>query len=732
VGVALFPDSGEARRWPPGAATSRWIIPASCGYVRSMVALMSPAADASSSEPPHNHNQRPNYRADVDGLRAVAILSVVAYHLSPEQIPGGFLGVDVFFVISGFLISTIIFKSLANNSFSFVEFYAHRIRRIFPALILVIGFCLVVGWHALLPSEFILLGKHIVASTVFIENYQLWKEAGYFDIATSLKPLMHLWSLAIEEQFYLIFPLLVWGAWRLRLNLLLLVVVIFAVSFGAYLHDVNHKPIAAFFGPKQRFWELMAGAILAHIMLRHGGSLSALRGLGFRSGRTALASASKLLLGGDARASLVSIVGFLLIGFVVFGINRQLPLGNVTGEIFAVLGATLLISAGPTALANRIILSNRAVVFVGLISYPLYLWHWPLLSFLTIVEGNYPPFYLRALAVAVSVVLAFLTYRFVERPIRRRTIYRMRMTGGLAAASAALLLLGLFSRHLAPHYDGAIQKIMQVWNFGGYPDPKDLYFDQKYQFLALGHNEHNKIVLIGDSHAIQYRQTVNTILNAHSTDDGELPEVIFADYSSQEQLDQVESLSAKLPADKTVKTVVLSQFWAIKEGSNKINYAVRCCGTGLMQMVGEGARPPPMTEAQIEEKNKKLEDFVLALKQSGKEVYIVLDNPFGEELAPRSLLDRSFFHPIRIALVPLARDVAIERDQPVRSSLQKIAHDTGAKIIDPFEYLCDQNVCPALSADGSPLYKDYDHLSLYAATHDVHYLDFIAQRGTTE
>jgi len=193
------------------------------------------------------HNQRPDYRPDIDGLRGVAILSVVVYHLVPNAVPAGFLGVDVFFVISGFLISTIIFKSLASDGFSFIEFYAHRIRRLFPALIIVIGFCLVVGWHALLPAEFKMLASHTIASSLYMENFRLSAEAGYFDVSTALKPLMHLWSLGIEEQFYLVFPFMMWFGWRLRLNLFVLVAVIFSTSLGGFLYKATSWPVAAFF-----------------------------------------------------------------------------------------------------------------------------------------------------------------------------------------------------------------------------------------------------------------------------------------------------------------------------------------------------------------------------------------------------------------------------------------------------------------------------------------------------
>ena len=356
-------------------------------------------SDASSRA--DEHNQSPSYRADIDGLRAVAILSVVAFHLEPALFSGGYLGVDIFFVISGFLISTIIFKSLANDSFSFGEFYAHRVRRIFPGLVLVIGFSLFVGWHALLPSEFLLLGKHVVASTLFTENFRLWREAGYFDISTSLKPLMHLWSLAIEEQFYLVFPPAVWLIWRLRLNLLGFVLLVFAISFAFYLHDFARKPIAAFLSPKARFWELMAGAILAYLTLHHADALQSLRARARGAG-----------------AAIISVIGLAVLGFVLSGVNARLPFANLTGEVCAVLGGALLIFAGPSGAVNRWLLATRLFVFVGLISYPLYLWHWPLLSYLTITDGTYPPLYQRGIAVAASFVLLILACRGVRTAFR--------------------------------------------------------------------------------------------------------------------------------------------------------------------------------------------------------------------------------------------------------------------------------------------------------------------------
>ena len=190
------------------------------------------------------HNLRLSYRADIDGLRSVAIISVVLYHVFPQQIPGGFLGVDVFFVISGYLISSIIFRSLHKGSFSFTEFYARRIRRIFPALTIVLIVSLFIGRNVMLPNEFLLLARHVTAGEAFVENFMLWSESSYFDISTTLKPLMHLWSLAIEEQFYLFFPIIVWISWRLRFNLLLVVFLIGAASLTLFIMS---DPVAAFF-----------------------------------------------------------------------------------------------------------------------------------------------------------------------------------------------------------------------------------------------------------------------------------------------------------------------------------------------------------------------------------------------------------------------------------------------------------------------------------------------------
>ena len=207
-----------------------------------------------------------SYRSEIDGLRAFAVLSVVAFHAFPNWLKGGFIGVDVFFVISGFLITSHIFENLDKGQFSFTDFFGRRIRRIFPALILVMACTLAFGWFALLADEFAQLGKHVASGAAFITNFILVDESGYFDNAAETKPMLHLWSLAVEEQFYIVWPLVLWLAWKRKFNLLTITILVAVVSFYLNLRFVKSHPTETFFWPVGRFWELLSGSVLAWLL----------------------------------------------------------------------------------------------------------------------------------------------------------------------------------------------------------------------------------------------------------------------------------------------------------------------------------------------------------------------------------------------------------------------------------------------------------------------------------
>lgn len=365
---------------------------------------------------PPDHLIHPKYRADIDGLRAIAILSVVVFHAFPSWVKGGFIGVDIFFVISGYLISTIIICSLENDNFSFVEFYIRRINRIFPALLLVLIASFAFGWFALLADEYKQLGNHIAGGAGFILNFLLWNESGYFDNAAETKPLLHLWSLGIEEQFYVIWPLLLWFTWKLRQNFLTIAIAVGFVSFALNIATVRSDTVAAFYSPQARFWELMAGSVLAYMTV-HRLEIFPIFKHKLDSWLCKIAHVQAPEANVKTLRNIQSVVGvtLIVIGSLVITEEKLFP---GWWAVLPTLGSVLIISAGTQAWFNSSVLSNRVLIWFGLISYPLYLWHWPLLSFLNILEGKTPSPVLRITAVLISIVLAWLTYRLIEKPMR--------------------------------------------------------------------------------------------------------------------------------------------------------------------------------------------------------------------------------------------------------------------------------------------------------------------------
>jgi peptidoglycan/LPS O-acetylase OafA/YrhL len=330
------------------------------------------------------------YRSDIDGLRAIAVMLVVNFHAFPEAMPGGFIGVDIFFVISGFLITGIIARELHQQRFSIMGFYNRRIRRIFPALIVVLGATLVLGWLWMLPAAYAQLSFDVFASAAFFSNIALLLQSGYFDIESASKPLLHLWSLGIEEQSYLFWPLILMLAARLRLTLLPTASVIALTSFALNVALIGANPVATFYLPFTRAWELLAGAALAC----GWGQIS----------QTSRAS--------NLRAT----AGLLLVAAAagVLDTHRAFP---GWWAVLPVAGAALLLSA-PAAWGCRHVLASRPLVFIGLISYPLYLWHWLLLVFFAIIKFAPLTLLERGLIVGLSFALAWLTYQFVESPVR--------------------------------------------------------------------------------------------------------------------------------------------------------------------------------------------------------------------------------------------------------------------------------------------------------------------------
>ena len=483
-----------------------------------------PLVSHSARREPSAHAPHADYRPDIDGLRAVAVLAVVGYHAFPSSVTGGLIGVDIFFVISGYLISTIILKGLLAGRFSYLDFYARRVRRIFPALAVVLLTCLAVGWFALYDIEYQPLAHHVTGGAAFVSNFVLSSESGYFDSQSEFKQLLHLWSLGIEEQFYLVFPLVLALCWAKMRSLLPVIGGLLIASLAMNLWLIGVEPAATFYLPFTRFWELMIGALLAYAA--HVAPIHRWRRAGHAAGELGPTAAE----GSRARSEVCAWAGALLILAALAFISRESAFPGWLA-LLPTLGALLLIAAGPAASINRYVLASRPFVFVGLISYPLYLWHWPILSFQRILSPESPGRLGRALAVLLSFVLAWMTYRLLEKPIR--SFSKARVAVILCAVMLAIGLAGLYvDRHF-----GLASRSANVRNAAGRKMLVDslaldarirntLYKTHSCSFLgqsdipaewcaSYGPDDARTIVLWGDSHASAWSPVLFKIAEAH-------------------------------------------------------------------------------------------------------------------------------------------------------------------------------------------------------------------------
>jgi peptidoglycan/LPS O-acetylase OafA/YrhL len=399
-----------------------------------------------------------SYRPDIDGLRGVAVLAVVANHFQPGRVTGGFVGVDVFFVISGFLITGILIQQLQAGTFSLADFYARRVRRLFPALSLVLLVSFIAGWFLLDPIALTDLGANAAAGAGFVSNLLLWSQTGYFDPEAQAKPMLHLWSLGIEEQYYALWPLFLFALWKVRFRLVP-IAAIAAASFALNAVFSATRPTAAFYSPATRIWELLLGCMIAYVGLTRGEPIALLSRFG-GGGDTAV------LRGRESQLrELSGWVGFALVCAAILGLTEDFTLPGFW-VLLPTIGAALLICAGPETWINRKVLSNRVMVFVGLISYPLYLWHWPVLALIHIRGWNATRAARAEMMLAALVgvfIAAWLTYKAIEKPIRKSRSGRV--IAGLSLAQALLFVFGIALvglRGIPGRYDAAHQQLFAI------------------------------------------------------------------------------------------------------------------------------------------------------------------------------------------------------------------------------------------------------------------------------
>jgi peptidoglycan/LPS O-acetylase OafA/YrhL len=612
----------------------------------------------------------PAYRRDVDGLRGFAVAAVVCFHLFPMWFPGGFIGVDVFFVLSGFLITGIIIRDVKAERFTFAGFYARRVRRLFPALFTVLVACAALGWVSLSADEYRQLGMHTAAGAGFLSNFALWREAGYFDIAAELKPLLHLWSLGIEEQFYLVWPPLLLLAWKWRAQRSTIAAVAL-VSLGFCLWRTPQDPVSSFYLPATRAWELGAGGFVAA-----AGSLPWVRRL--PPGLVVLLEAA------------------LLLGSVFLLDDRQAFPG--WRAMAPVLG-TVLVLANEDGWANREFLSHPLGVWLGKISYPLYLWHWPLLSFTRIAEAVTVGLPTRIVILGASVLLAWMTWRWIEMPIRYGA------NGGRKAAAACLLMAAAgvaggavyaqqgFAERPVAKLMAQIDRARKDWD---YPAPP-----KAPRSLALPGSTGETVLFWGDSHMEQYWPKVKALQDSGAV----MANAIFItgsgcppfkeSHGRSPGCDGVYEAALSKAREPRTRTVVISAYWEKYAAGNA---------------------------------DELVKDFSATLRDlSGKRVVVVLSNPVDRAYYPDNIAGarwRTIFRhqPPWENTAPLDREEKQRETAGLRDALRAAAARAGAAVVDPFDYLCDRVFCPVV-VDAQPVFSDNHHLRPFFARSRAGFID---------
>ncbi|RQP34147.1 acyltransferase family protein [Burkholderia ubonensis] len=637
------------------------------------------------------------YRPDIDGLRAVAVLAVVLFHAFPSALPGGFVGVDVFFVISGYLITGILISYMGTDRFSLRRFYARRIRRIFPALVVVLLATYAMGWFSLYGVEYRELGKHIVAGAGFVSNWASWTEAGYFDHAAEAKPLLHLWSLGVEEQFYIVWPLVLWAAHKVK-RVGWMCGVIGLASFAANVALVGHHPSAAFYWPVTRMWELLTGAALA---------IGAAR---FRS-----------VVGKWTDA--LSVSGSLLCAASFTLLNASIAFPGAWA-LMPVTGTVTLIAAGRDGWINRRVLAHPVLAWLGKISYALYLWHWPLLSFAFIVAGRMPTPAVRGSLLLVAVALAWLTTAIVERPIRFGPAKRWRLVAPCLLMIGVAYLGGMtyvrgglgFRKGYSPDANVTTAKLGAGHEFvnsmcGVSPDEQRMF-----PFCATDKRVRSHFAVWGDSKA----DALYWGLVRESAPGEGWTLIARPSCAPMTGVWRTSSNAGEDPAlCRNANTTALRMLLDTPELKTVV--LVMTDRDVIGQTFADRDQTAPHASAALD----GLDQAVTALERAGRRVALVLDNPRLRD--PRQCMDR---RPLAWSFVRQALGVTdlsaaqrcaigyrehVARMAPFAALVDALKHRHPALLVyDPANALCDssRDVCP-MTRDRHYLYSYGDHLSDY-------------------
>ncbi len=638
------------------------------------------------------------YRADIDGLRALAVLAVLAFHAFPGRLSGGFSGVDVFFVISGFLIGSDIVSRLDDGRFSLRDFYIRRVRRIFPALLPVLVSCALFGWVTLLPDELRQLLKHLTASALFFENFQLISESGYFDSRSAFKPLLHLWSLSIEEQFYMLCPLVLMALSNRRSRLWMVGLLTLA-SFVLNLGLVASDSTITYYLPQTRAWQILSGVMVA------------------------------LMPPLTPRPGLQQLRGWIAAGGLLVLAGCFWLLGGVAGYpaawgLLPVLGTVCLISSGNETAVARKLLSIRWLCYLGRISYPLYLWHWPLLAFLRVVYEDNPTTTAKTFALVMALGLAVATHHIIELPLRLSNRRGLQAAGlALALALVAVSAWTLNTTEVKLFRPESILNLNEAANI----DVSVIHNQRRFEACrphwriatsGLGYCQQTGsaepvAAILGDSHAqhvfngvAQLDKRKGWLLLGNSS----CPPLFGVQVVSSDRNDCIgltEAAIRALSAEPAMQTVVLAFYGHYSEELGLIETPVNHVWRSKISM----RDTEDISNLDPEEMVfRGLDRAVQNLTAAGKKVVLYLDVP-ELPFQPRDCVERPFFRR-KVSLCSIPRSSAWAQQATMRRIARRLTDKhPELSVFNPIDILCDSENCAVMQED-MLVYRDTHHLSL--------------------
>ncbi len=641
------------------------------------------------------------YRPEIDGLRALAVVPVILFHAGMQFFSGGFVGVDVFFVISGYLITSIILKEKEAGTFSLKSFYERRIRRILPLLFFIMLCCIPFAWAWMMPTQLKSFAKSLYSVVFFASNIQFMDEVDYFADLSEDKPLLHTWSLAVEEQYYILFPLFIMMFWRFgKQRLVQLILFGSLVSFALAEYGWRHEPVMNYYLVLTRAWEIFAGSICAFIMFDKKQKP-------------------------DEALSLIGL-GMLILSIIVF--NKATPWPSFL-TLLPIIGTCLLILyMDQKTLVGRVF-STKGFVTIGLMSYGLYLWHVPLFAFARIRSFGPPETSLLLLLSLVALGLSYFTWKYVEAPFRDRsesgmpTKKVMRVMGMTGAFLVVLGLIGDKTDGMPQRFSSEIHTILEApkGDTSGCHN-KFKYDGQKIragEVCTIGAADaFPHIAVIGDSHASRITdalaENLKTAGQAALTYNASWCVPLLDLYSVQKKKRHCRDfITASFEAtlnNPQIKTVILYGQWA------NVPWGQRW-GEDEVATYGFADRAPERVKDNTSAFRQSLRHTMEALKASNKNIMIIGPIPEFNTVIPYTLAKLQHFgkgdavkHQLEDSLLVTWEDYE-RRNKEVLLAFDQIAQDYDVAIINPYHIYCGEGFCQYETPDGTPFYEDGSHLT---------------------